>query len=491
MLAVGTACACTMTGGRRDDGERFSLLALPAPDETALRPLTAEQVRRDTSSLATFLKDGYSYLTLKGVALDEELAALQKACAKGTTRGELAIAMTKMLARFGDGHTAVQIDLGEIAPAGCLPFLVQESSGRLVAFRGDRSDFLDASDPFVTEFDGIPIERWLDAASAFVARGSRQYVRWHSIRTLRFAQLLRREMGGTESMQIAVTLESEDRARRTTIELPLEARRAQYGEWPRRQCALLDGNVGYLRISEMDDSPEFLASLAEWMGKFRETAGLIIDVRGNGGGKRDALRTLFPYFMAPGDPPHVANVAAYRYTPRDERGRRDGYLWDRFLHPVTASCWSAEARRAIERFAKTFRPKGWAPDPARFSPWHFLVLERTRDDDVYHYSKPVVILMDPGCFSATDVFLAAFRGWRNVTLMGTPSGGGSGRAQRFGLEESGLVVSASSMASFRRDGMLLDGNGVEPDVLVVPIPTDLIGRTDRVLDAALFRVHAK
>lgn len=42
------------------------------------------------------------------------------------------------------------------------------------------------------------------------------------------------------------------------------------------------------------------------------------------------------------------------------------------------------------------------------------------------------------------------------------------------------------MISLMPDGTLLDGNGVQPDVVVTPIPTDFItGGTDTTLDAAV------
>ncbi|MEM7737044.1 MAG: hypothetical protein AAF267_14780 [Deinococcota bacterium] len=42
------------------------------------------------------------------------------------------------------------------------------------------------------------------------------------------------------------------------------------------------------------------------------------------------------------------------------------------------------------------------------------------------------------------------------------------------------------MASFQPSGLLYDGNGVQPDILIEPIPTDfLMDQTDSVLDAAI------
>ncbi len=72
--------------------------------------------------------------------------------------------------------------------------------------------------------------------------------------------------------------------------------------------------------------------------------------------------------------------------------------------------------------------------------------------------------MDEGSFSATDLFLGAISLAPNVRLMGVPSAGGSGRSRDFVLPGSGLTVVISTMASFRPDGRLYDGFGIEPDV---------------------------
>jgi C-terminal processing protease CtpA/Prc len=80
--------------------------------------------------------------------------------------------------------------------------------------------------------------------------------------------------------------------------------------------------------------------------------------------------------------------------------------------------------------------------------------------------RPVVVLMDESCFSATDIFLGAMRLMPNVTLMGLPSGGGSGRSRDFVLPNSRLTVVISTMASFQPSGQLYDGIGIVPTVVV-------------------------
>ena len=155
---------------------------------------------------------------------------------------------------------------------------------------------------------------------------------------------------------------------------------------------------------------------------------------------------------------------------------------------LTSRRWSAAERTVLEGFARTFRPE-WMPSEDKFSAWHYLVLGHSDDSRYYHYEGPVIILISTTNYSACDIFLRAFKGWRNVTLMGTPSGGGSGRARKYRLHNSLITVRLSSMASFQPSGKLYDGNGIQPEIMAGPIPTDFIGETDSVLDAALEKLR--
>jgi peptidase S41-like protein len=93
-------------------------------------------------------------------------------------------------------------------------------------------------------------------------------------------------------------------------------------------------------------------------------------------------------------------------------------------------------------------------------------------------------------FSATDIFLAGLKGMKNVLLLGTPSGGGSAATQEIVLGATPLRLRIGSMASFQADGKLFDGNGIQPDVLVEPVPEYYIGGRDNVLEEAVKRIRA-
>ena len=60
----------------------------------------------------------------------------------------------------------------------------------------------------------------------------------------------------------------------------------------------------------MDDVA--VAEIIEMMPRFRNTKGLVVDVRDNGGGSREPLRWLFSYLASDNDPPRVVNCARYR-----------------------------------------------------------------------------------------------------------------------------------------------------------------------------------
>ena len=439
----------------------------------------------DLEQLRVLLETRYSYFKRKKVDVPAAFDAIRSRLADPLDRNAFALEVQKLIALFGDGHSGIEGSLGSLAPGGTAPFLVGEVDGRWVAFKGDRTGYLDADHPYIEALDGIPVQKWLDAAAKIVPAGSPQFVRRLSARHLRYLAYLRRELGREAGATVKVELASEDGKR--TLELPLAPRRPLFGAWPRSSSTVLDGNVGYLRIPRMDNEPEFLKGLTDAMERFRRTRGLIIDVRGNGGGSREPLRTLFPYFMRAEDPPHVANVAALRLEEGQDSGAPEGYLQNRFSYPATSKAWPARTREVLKTFESRFVPE-WRLPEGEFSAWHYFVLDRPKGTP-FAYRGPVVVLMDGDCFSATDIFLGAFKGWRNVTLFGTASGGGSGRTRGYVLPRTRLRLRLSSMASFRPNGKLYDGRGIEPDVVVNPDAGYWIGRSDPALKEALRRLR--
>jgi hypothetical protein len=466
--------------------EFLALAALPAAVPSPR--LTRRQAEADLDQLEWILEHEYSYRSLRGVDLPGALDAVRCGLGEGIERNQLALQVAKVLALFGDGHTRLRSGTRDLLLPGSAPLRVRALGARLAVFDPEGVRLLESEHPWLDSLDGVPVARWLAAAESLVARGTPDFVRRHAARLLPYLAWLRHELKLPASPTVRVGLKSDTGAVRTR-ELRLQDELPPMrGGGPSLEHRILDGDLGYLRIRAMDDGKGFLAGIDAAMAACAKTKGLIADVRGNGGGSRAALERLFPHFMAPGDPPRVANVAAVLLQPGDPADATEGQLADRELFPVTSSRFGEPARAVLAPFAAAFRPE-WQPPAGRFSAWHYFLLERSDPRVPAHYAAPVVVLMDEGCFSATDIFLGAMKGWRNVTLLGTQSGGGSGRARSQDLEHSGIRFQVSSMASFRPDGRLYDGRGIEPDVVVEPTLDDLLGRTDSQLQAACQRLR--
>jgi hypothetical protein len=458
------------------------------------------RAQEDLDELEWLLENRYSYLQLKGVDYKAALDSIRNSLGDGIKRSSFGYQLSKFIALFGDGHSLVassSVRLSSLC-SSFPPYLVEESEDRLVAFKPDRSALVDPNFPFLRAIDGVSIDTWLEAAELTVARGSPQFVRYHTIRNLRYIESLRMELGLNKSGTIELQLESADSLSTRLLDLPLVEQRPIYGFWPRLETEIksmedarvesriLEPNIGYLRFVMMLAEPEFLDDLIEAMGHFAKTDGLIIDIRTNGGGRRAPLQVLLPFFMTENDVPRVVNLAKYRLGV--ENIKED--FRARYLYPALSPHFSKAERDVVSRFASTFRPE-WMPPREQFSKWHYFVISPSRDERYYHYDKPVVILMDRWNFSACDIFLGAFKGLKNVTLIGQPSGGGSGCRQGYRLSNSGIGIHLSRMASFQPNGRLYDGNGIQPDIVVEPFPTDFIGRTDTVLDKAIDFVNLK
>ncbi len=443
------------------------------------------QVEKDLEELEWLLKYRYSYLKLKGVDYKAALDSIRNSVGDGIGRGTLAIQLRKFIAIFGDGHSGVADPSFKRMFPGFLPFLIAQSQEKIVAFKTDHSDFLDRQHPFISKIDGIELETWLQIAGQIAAQGSPQFIRQRSIRNLRLIQYLRSELGLDTSDSVTIELESADGQSKKIMSLTLTDEYPVYGPWPKTESRILPENIGYLRIPDwMSNEPDFLDELVTLTNGFRDTQGLIIDIRGIGGGSRAPLRVLLPFFMADNAPPRVVNIAAYRL------GHRESILDARWLYPEDWDGWSVEEKAAVKQAAETFHPE-WRPPEDEFSQWHYFVIRPWREKGYYYYNHPVIILMDITNYSASDIFLGAFKGHPNITLMGTPSGGGSGRYQPYRLHYSHIALTLSSMASFQPDGSLYDGNGIQPDVFIEPAPTDFIGQTDTILDTAIHRLTGK
>jgi len=102
------------------------------------------------------------------------------------------------------------------------------------------------------------------------------------------------------------------------------------------------------------------------------------------------------------------------------------------------------------------------------------------------YTKPVVILTNRNCYSATTFFAAALKAYQNVTQIGDTTGGGAG-APHGGQMPNGWYYRFSVTRSGYPNGDTLYDfeTGVPPDVYVNMEPSDEENGHDTMIDTAI------
>ncbi|MGA9853472.1 MAG: S41 family peptidase [Gammaproteobacteria bacterium] len=194
----------------------------------------------------------------------------------------------------------------------------------------------------------------------------------------------------------------------------------------------------YIFIADWDKRALSLDEFDAALMQFHSSPGLILDVRMNAGGEESLAYKIAGYFAAT---PHLSEFFRYR------NGRLPGDLG----HP---------------------RPKYVSPSLG------------------FQYSGPVMLLVGPDSFSATENFIAAMQTLPNVTTIGEITGGASGCPETFPLAD-GWSYSVPICFDMTADHQVIEWNGIQPDVPVNVTSADFKRGDDPVLDEALKLLKAK
>lgn len=195
--------------------------------------------------------------------------------------------------------------------------------------------------------------------------------------------------------------------------------------------ALADGQIGYLRINSFGPTVSE-GDIQFALARYRNTRGLIIDIRQNGGG---SLRNVF--------------------TIMNRLTRQRTKVYDSFLK-------SGPGR---EDFT--------GPQPAYVEP----------PDEGITYEKPVMVLIDRGTYSAGSFFALIARTLPQMTLIGDTTGGGLG-IPNGGQLPNGWTYRMSISRTISVDGQNFE-NGVPPDIRVILDPTAVEQGVDNVIERAI------
>ena len=191
----------------------------------------------------------------------------------------------------------------------------------------------------------------------------------------------------------------------------------------------IEDDIGYVSLRGFPE-PSVVDTIEQDVSKFQSAGvqGLVLDLRGNSGGRIDVGTRLLGHFLAPG-----SSV----YEEVDHGG---------------------EARTH-------FSPRGGT-----------------------QYNLPLVVLVDGGTASMGEIFASAVQEHGAATILGSNTAGSVAAAQVFGLPDgTGLQVTVFEIRS--ADGKPLNKVGVVPDEVIDPDPAAVANGDDPVLGRAVEILH--
>lgn len=172
-----------------------------------------------------------------------------------------------------------------------------------------------------------------------------------------------------------------------------------------KNTLLDDGKYGYIYYPSFNSSASYIGLV---LNRFKDTDGIILDLRDNGGGALSNAELLADYLAD-------TRRLTYRMKYKSGKGHQD-----------------------FSEFRDHYSiPKGSG------------------------YKKPVVILTNRQCFSATSYFVTMAKEFPNVTILGDSTGGGGGLPADF-LLPGGWTIRLSTTRGTDARGIDFE-NGVSPD----------------------------
>ncbi|MCB9230977.1 MAG: hypothetical protein H6581_04905 [Bacteroidia bacterium] len=457
-----------------------------------IRWLTPEEARQDLDQLEWYLVHQYAYLDYYKVDYQAALDAIRAGLGEGITLLDFGFQVQRALGLFGDPHTRVTSTLSnEISDRGLrmfTPFAMIPCQDKVLARAMSGKGYYVPDYPYLVAVNGKKIPEWIALAEELDMGEGMPFRR-------------RRALALLEKLSVWLYLVSGENPREIVCEFGNEAgktvkQKVELVEyWPDEDLSekfeILQEDVAYLKVIDMREREEYESEFYRFMRNIKTTRGMIIDLRGNPGGKAHFLHDIYPFFVKPGAPPEVMTTGAHRMDAEVDYHPAKGYLFPRDLYPPDYPGLPAEKSEFLQQFDAQFHPE-WPLPAGKFSSMCYQVRDIPQNKSwLYYYDKPVIILQDGDCFSATDIFLGVFKGKPGFHLMGQVSRGGSGGPFEAELFHSGLTVKMPRYASYRPNGKLYEKDGIQPDTFYEPTLSDLAGLSDGLLDLALQRLKGK
>jgi carboxyl-terminal processing protease len=197
---------------------------------------------------------------------------------------------------------------------------------------------------------------------------------------------------------------------------------------------VLQSGSAYIRFDGFQ--PPIVKEFKQALERFRNSPGMVIDLRRNGGGDLSVLLPIAGYFF----------------------DKKTLFAKD-----------STRTGKPLSEFAGIFRLP--------------LDLYVGKTGDLI-YSGPVVILVDARSASSSEVFAAGMQDTQRAKIVGTPTCGCVLGIAKPRVMKGGGVLEISEVLWFSPKGRKLEGSGIVPDEAVVPTVADLQQKRDPVMAEA-------
>lgn len=443
--------------------------------------LSREDAFHDLEHLEWQIVNNYSYINLRGFDYALGIDAIIAGLKEGISKRDFAMQVKMFMANFGDGHSRVSMRyLITNSDLSALPFEIIKKGNKFYALSGKKHDLYNKEFPILKSINGFTLSHLYSIAERFISKTTHKFVEKSTVEYLYYMKFILALAGQKNVKTVSVEFTDGNKDKIEKIDLGKYKYYPLLKRYDFKQKIFKD-NIGYIAFNRhMGNSKKFISTLHKAMQKVRKTKSLIIDIRGNGGGSREPLLALLPYFIKK---PVVANVARYRVDAVKDIHPKNGYLAHRLSYPETYTGFSNKERDAIKEFKTFFNPTRILSSK-KYTDYHYMLVSPIPENGTYYYDKEVLVLVDQGCFSASDIFAAGIILGDKVRLLGNRTGGGSGASEKKYLPNSNIKVKLSSMFSYQPNGLTYDSNGVMPDYNVDYTLDDSMGKTDTQLDKA-------
>ena len=220
----------------------------------------------------------------------------------------------------------------------------------------------------------------------------------------------------------------------------------------------LDGGLGYIRIDSFVENPVERDRIDAAFAELSDTRGLVIDLRGNGGGNLGLAMRLGDHLFPANTPAglfatrkglNAAGVASMDSLPAAFYRTFDGYSFDQFQDVLA------------DAGAVTLLTGGRAPP----------------------YAAPVALLIDANSASTSEAMAAVMKETRRARLFGATTAGAMLSSRTFPVED-GYVLRVA-FADFRTPGgAVAEKIGVAPDQTVRGGPEAVLAAATRWLQSS-------